>query len=204
MTSSWPACRLTPAKRILPCSFAMRWASRRSSVRSARPSWRGGTRCPRGRCRAGAGSRRGGPGPRAFVGAARLRRDVDLVAAALEGRADEPLVVAALVDAGGVEEVHAEVGGALDDALVGGDHAAEGDLGDLQARLAELALADDGRGGGRGRRRRAASGFGVSQRGVGRGGQGERGEGGRRRGTRGGSGGWTWSYSSDRVESDEV
>ena len=81
----------------------------------------------------------------AFVPPPGLRRDEDLVAPALEGRADEPLVVAALVAARGVEEVHAEVGGALDDALVRGDHAAEGDLGDLEAGLAELALADDGR-----------------------------------------------------------
>ena len=109
--------------------------------------------------------------------AARLRGDEDLVAAALEGRADEALVVAALVAARGVEEVHAEVGGALDDALVRGDHAAEGDLGDLQAGLAELALADDGRGGARARAPIAGgAGFGVSIDGVGRGGQREAGE----------------------------
>ena len=78
----------------------------------------------------------------AFVVALRLRRDVELVAPTLEGRADEPLVVAALVAAGGVEEVHAEVGGALDHALVGRDHAAERDLGDLHAGLPELALLD--------------------------------------------------------------
>ena len=109
------------------------------------PSCRGGTRCPRGRCRAGVRLSSRWARASAFVPAARLRRDVDLVAPALEGRADEALVVAALVAARGVEEVHAEVGGALDDALVRGDHAAEGHLGDLEAGLAELALADDGR-----------------------------------------------------------
>ena len=81
-----------------------------------------------------------------------LRRDVDLVAPALERRADQALVVAALVAARGVEEVDAEVGGPLDDALVGGDHAAEGHLADLHPGLPELALADHGRGGGRRRR----------------------------------------------------
>ena len=102
---------------------------------------------------------------------ARLRGDEDLVPAPLEGRPHEPLVVAALVAAGGVEEVHAEIGGPLDDALVRGDHATEGDLGDLESRLAERALADDGQGGGRGGRHRRRRRLGSVERGVGRGGQ---------------------------------
>ena len=192
MTSSCPECRLTPAKRILPCSFAMRWASSRSSVSSAAAflpcryqmsTWSVPS-CRRLSSRWARAS--------AFVAAARLRGDEDLVAPALEGRAHEALVVAALVAAGGVEEVHAEVGRPLDDALVGGDHAAEGDLGHLEAGLAELPLPDDRGAAVEAGAIAGGAGFGVvdRRRGRRRGGRGRRGP--RWSGTHGGSGGWTW------------
>jgi len=66
--------------------------------------------------------------PRLVLGVA-LARDVDLLAAGLERGAHHALVVAALVAARGIEIVDAEVGGLLDHAPVGGDHAAERDSG---------------------------------------------------------------------------
>ena len=54
--------------------------------------------------------------------------------------ADHAFVVAVLVDARGIEVVDAEIGGAGDDAGVGGDHAAEADGGNLEAGLAQGAV----------------------------------------------------------------
>src|ERR1035441_1026005 len=67
-------------------------------------------------------------------------------------RADHALVVAALIAAGGVEISDADIGGALDHAGVGGDHATEAHAGDFQAGLAERAVAQL-RGGERGAQR---------------------------------------------------
>ena len=84
-----------------------------------------------------------------FIGRVRLRRKDDLLALSAEGRAHHALIVAVLVAAGSVEVVDAEVGGALDDAGVGGDHAAETDRGDLEAGAAEGLIGELDRGAGR-------------------------------------------------------
>src|ERR1022692_4924949 len=79
----------------------------------------------------------------------RLARQRNALALALERGAHHALVVAALVDAGGIEIGDADVGGALDHAGVGSDHATEAHAGDFQAGLAERAVAQS-RGGYRG------------------------------------------------------
>ena len=70
----------------------------------------------------------------------------DVLAFALESGADHPLVVAALVAAGGIEIGDPDIGGAFDDAAVRGDHTAEADRGDLEARLAQSSIAERGAG----------------------------------------------------------
>ena len=72
-----------------------------------------------------------------LVGCLGLGGEDDLLALGAQGRAHHALVVAVLVVAGGVEVVDAEICGALNDAGVGGDHAAEPNGGDLEAGAAE-------------------------------------------------------------------
>ena len=63
--------------------------------------------------------------------------EYDLLALGAQGRAHHALVVAVLVVAGSIKVVDAEIYGALDDAAIGGDHAAEPDGGDLEAGAAQ-------------------------------------------------------------------
>ena len=133
---------LTPAKRILPAFLASRCASSSSSVTSAARSCACRYQMSRWSVPSSFRLVSSSASASALVRAPGLAGDEDVVAAALERRAHHALVVAALVAARGVEVVDAEVGGALDHAVVGGDHAAEADLGHLEARPSEPALAN--------------------------------------------------------------
>ncbi len=73
-----------------------------------------------------------------------LAGEHDVLALALERRADHALVVAALITAGGIEIIDPKIGRALDHAGVGGDHAAEAHRRDLQAGGAQGAIAQAG------------------------------------------------------------
>ena len=68
-----------------------------------------------------------------FVGRMGFGGENDLLALGAERRADHALVVAVLIAARGVEVVDADIGGALNHAGVGGDHASEADRGDLRS-----------------------------------------------------------------------
>ena len=76
----------------------------------------------------------------------RLGADEDLAAILLEGRPHHAFVVAALVNPGGIEVVDAGIGRALDHALIGSDHAAEGEARDLHARLPQGSIGELGGG----------------------------------------------------------
>ena len=76
----------------------------------------------------------------------RLAADEYLVAGTLQRRPHHAFVVAALVDAGGIEVDDALVDRALDDALVGSGHATEGDARDLHARFPQGSIGQLGGG----------------------------------------------------------
>jgi hypothetical protein len=69
-----------------------------------------------------------------------LAREDHLLTHALEGAADHPLVVAVLVDAGGVEVVDPQIRRARDHGRLRSGHAAEGERRDLEAGPAQRAV----------------------------------------------------------------
>ena len=77
-----------------------------------------------------------------FVGRVGLGGKDDLLAFGAERCADHALVVAVLIATRGVEVIDTEVGGARNDAGVGGDHAAKADGGDAEAGVAERLVAE--------------------------------------------------------------
>ena len=71
-----------------------------------------------------------------------LGRNVHLVPPALDGGAEQPFVVAALVVPRGIEVIDPQIERPVDDARVRGDHAAESHRAQLQPGLAERPVLD--------------------------------------------------------------
>src|SRR5581483_959369 len=89
----------------------------------------------------------------------RLAGEGQVFTLALQGGSNHAFVIAALVDARGIEIGDPDVGGAFDHARVGGNHASESDRGYLQSGFAEDAVAESRRGD------RGAAGIGGSRAG---------------------------------------
>ncbi len=72
-----------------------------------------------------------------LVGGVGLGGEHDLLSLCTQSRSDHALVVSVGIAARGIEIVDSGIGGALDDAAIRGDHAAEADGGYLQPSVAE-------------------------------------------------------------------